>query len=495
MALMKVELSSSRLCECILFLCLLFLGFRNFDDADGWWHLKTGEQISTTGSIPQTDIYSATKGSATWVTHEWLTQTLMYALYQVGGFGLITVTFCMFSTVGFWIAYLRCPGRPFLAAIPLMVGVATAAPMLGARPQVISILLVSIFIAIQRRYIERLDTRALWMLIALMVLWVNSHGAFVLGPLLILLQMTGLILDHWFGFERSVPIPRTLRQLGLVFLASIAVIPLNPSGLKLLFYGVDTLSRRTEQLYLADWASPNFHLLRFQLFAVLILAGLILASLRRERIRPSECLLFGAFAFLGMQSVRHIPIFVIVAIPILVTHLHALLNEAGLLNADPDRARGSVSRVNLAILVLAVGLMGQRIVSMTKEETLAEQRLFPKAAVDFITQQNLKGPLFNLYEWGGYIIWRLHPEMKVYIDGRPEIYGDRYVQEYVDSYFGRRKWREPLERDHIQTVLIEPDAPLASLLRESEAWETAFEDNISVLFVRRAGVSETSSLN
>jgi hypothetical protein len=197
-----------------------------------------------------------------------------------------------------------------------------------------------------------------------------------------------------------------------------------------------------------------------------------------------------------MQSVRHIPIFVIVAIPILVTHLHALLHESGLLSTDQDRqVRGSVSRANLAILVLVVALMGYRIISMTNEEALAEQRSFPKAAVNFIRQQELKGPLFNLYEWGGYIIWKLHPEMKVYIDGRPEIYGDRYVQEYVDSYFGRRSWREPLERDHIQTVLIEPDAPLASLLRESEAWETAFEDNISVLFVRRAGVSETSSLN
>ena len=100
-------LSSRRLCEAILFAGLLFQSFRNFDDADGWWHLKTGQYIVETRSIPRTDIYSATKSGNEWVTHEWLAQVLMFGLYRIGGFGLLSIAFSFLSALAFWIAYLR----------------------------------------------------------------------------------------------------------------------------------------------------------------------------------------------------------------------------------------------------------------------------------------------------------------------------------------------------------------------------------------------------
>ena len=475
-------MSSRRLCECILFLCLFFLSFRHFDDADGWWHLKTGEQIFETGSIPHQDIYSATRAGQEWITHEWLTQLSMFLLHRVGGFTLVTIVFALIATLAFWIVYLRCPVRPFIAAIPLVLGVAAASPMLGARPQVVSILMASIFIAVQERYAQRHDRGYLALLVGLMLVWVNAHGAFILGPILIVLQLGGLALDRATGQTDNRSWTH-FRDLSIALAGCIAIVAINPNGLSLFGYVVKTVRRTTEQAYLADWASPNFHLLPSQLFAALILGFLAALALSRERVPASDVLTFVAFAYLGMNSVRHIPIFAVVAVPIVVRQLSYTLGRLSL--SRDVRSDREFRSLNGVLVAAALFLMVCRIVSFVGTERTAEAEKFPRAAVDFIRDNRPDGPIFNLYEWGGYLIWNLHPQWKVYVDGRPEIYGDAYIQEYIDAYYGRRSWQKLLQRTDIQTVLVEPIAPLASLLRESPDWQNAFEDQVAVVFIHR----------
>lgn len=483
-------MSSRRLCECILFLCLLFLSFRHFDDADGWWHLKTGEQILETRSIPHQDIYSATRAGQEWITHEWLTQLLMFLLYRVGGFPLLTIVFALISAFAFWIVYLRCPARPFVAAIPLVLGVAAASPMLGARPQVVSVLLASLFIAMQERYAVRQHRGYLVLLVGLMLVWVNAHGAFILGPILLALQLGGLALDRVTG-ETDNRSSTQFRDISITLAGCIAVVAINPNGLALIGYVIKTVRRTTEQAYLADWASPNFHLLPAQLFAALILGFVAALALSKRRVPAHDVLGFVAFAYLGLHSVRHIPIFAVVAVPIVVRQLSYAAGS--LLPSRDMHSDREFPRFNAVLVAAAVLMMGYRVVSFAETEKAAEAEKFPRAAVNFIRDNKLDGPIFNLYEWGGYLIWNLYPQWKVYVDGRPEIYGDAYIQEYIDAYYGRRSPKELLRHTDIQTVLVEPLAPLASLLRESADWQNAFEDRVAVVFVRRSATD--SSLN
>jgi hypothetical protein len=259
---------------------------------------------------------------------------------------------------------------------------------------------------------------------------------------------------------------------------------LNPSGFRLYRYAAETVSRTTEQVYLADWASPDFHAFRFQLFAALLLGFLVVLAAGRERVRPAQVLVFSVFAFLGLQSVRHIPIFAVVAVPIIVTQLWLLLKDREAPDGSVQGSTAELPRLNLLIFGVVVLLMGYRFASFIQSEQVAEAQTFPRAAVDFIREEQLPGPMFNLYEWGGYLIWNLYPDRKVFVDGRPEIYGDDYIREYANTYFGRHHWREPLDRYQIRTVVIEPDAPLASLLREAADWRSVFEDKVAVVFVR-----------
>ena len=474
-------MSSRRLCECILFLSVFFLSFRHFDDADGWWHLKTGQQILQTGSIPYVDPYSETRAGQPWIPHEWLAQVLMFSLYSAGGFTLVTVVFALLSTTAFWIVYRRCPQRPFLPAIPLIMGVAAASPMLGARPQVLSVLFASIFIWVLERYAKRRHQGYLWALVGLMLLWVNVHGAFILGPILIALQILGLAVDR---IQNKNSDPRAqLKHLGVALLACTAATAVNPSGLRLIGYVMETVRRTTEQVYLADWASPNFHDFRFQLFAALILGLFVALALSRERISAGQILSFSAVTWLGLQSVRHIPIFVLIAVPLIVTQIYLCIRDLTPTNASTNTSR-EFPRINVAILAVAILLMANRVVSLAASQKTAEETNFPRAAVEFIRDNRVSGPMFNLYEWGGYLIWNLYPDWKVFVDGRPEIYGDAYIQDYVDAYYGRRDWQHLLKRFEIRTVIVEPTAPLASLLRESTEWKNAFEDKVAVVFVR-----------
>jgi len=87
--------------------------------------------------------------------------------------------------------------------------------------------------------------------------------------------------------------------------------------------------------------------------------------------------------------------------------------------------------------------------------------------------------------WGGYLIWRLYPDYRIYIDGRADVYGDKLVEEFLEVRDGKPNWRGPLENHGIRTVLIKPDAALASLLREDSRWRKVFEDKQSVVFVRQ----------
>ncbi len=108
----------------------------------------------------------------------------------------------------------------------------------------------------------------------------------------------------------------------------------------------------------------------------------------------------------------------------------------------------------------------------------------PVAAVDFIETHRVPGPIFNKYGWGGYLIFRLYPDYRVFADGRADVYGDEFLFQMVDTFDAHTAWRAPLDRYGVRTVLIPPDASLASLLRIDQEWQKVYEDNQAVIFTR-----------
>src|SRR5581483_7612348 len=151
--------STSRLFTLLLFVALLALSVRVIRDPDFWWHLRTGEYILENQTIPHTDPYAFTTQGKEWVTHEWLSEVAIYALYRLGGFTLLSLVFAGAITLAFFLVYLSSPGRPYLAGFALLLGALATAPTWDVRPQMLSLLLMSVFLVLLDFYGAKDDWR------------------------------------------------------------------------------------------------------------------------------------------------------------------------------------------------------------------------------------------------------------------------------------------------------------------------------------------------
>jgi hypothetical protein len=474
----------------VLLICLFVMAVRPITDPDFWWHLRTGQLIWESRSIPRQDVFSYTAAGQPWITHEWLTEVILYAIYAVLGQGALILVFAGIVAAAFVLLYLQCEGRRYLASFAVVLAALASAVTWGVRPQMLSLLLSAVFLYILHLW-RRSNSRYLWLLPVLMVLWANLHGSFFLGLVYLVAHLLGATSD--IAFVRSQPCPlawKDIRRLTVVTLATAAAPILNPNGIRLLVYPFGTLRSPAMQQYIMEWFSPDFHLLQFQPFALYVLILLVVLGLSRRRPSTTDLLLMVGFGYASLRSARQIPFFVLTTTPMLTSQLLHVWRDRGLpglsMNRRPVRGRAFVV-LNWAVLAVllpgAAALAGQAI----RGNAAAQRDAFPVAAVDFLEQTETPGNIYNLYHWGGYLIWRLYPERKVFIDGRADVYGDTFIEEYLQVYQLREAWREPLDTHDVSLVIIDKGSPLATMLSECPGWLRAYADGQAVIFARQEG--------
>jgi hypothetical protein len=270
------------------------------------------------------------------------------------------------------------------------------------------------------------------------------------------------------------------------------MVCLNPNGLRIYSYPFETLRSQAMMQYIQEWHSPDFQSPLFLAFAVLLLATFAALALSGKRPRPGHLIMLLATAWAGLRSARNVPFFALVASPLFAEHLWSWLSGQSWARwlSKPDGSESEnlsggkiILNALLCGIILAVSILG--VAHAVIEQRGSEAQRFPVGAVDFILASGPPQPIFNEYSWGGYLIWRLYPTYLVHIDGRADVYGDKLVQEWVESNDGNTNWHQHLERYGIRTVLIKPSAALTSLLRQDARWHKVFEDKQAVIFVRR----------
>jgi hypothetical protein len=477
---MGSRLSFRNVFPLVFFLMIFALAVRQsaFIDPDLWWHLQAGQDIVTSRAIPQLDIYSFTKAGSEWVTHEWLSEVLIYGIFRFAGWAGLLVVFSGLITAAFYLTYRRCTGKPYIAAIAILLAVAASSPLFGIRPQMITLLLASIFITLLTQYSSDGRNRGLNWMAPLMFLWVNFHAGYALGLGLIVLYLISLAIDRKWDL-----IPR----LGIMLIACTAVVPLNPNGFRMFSYPLETLRSPSMAAFIQEWASPDFHKAMFLPLALFLFVLLGALALSPKRARASEVFLVFVTGLAALRSARHIPIFALIAAPILAEQAWAVMSARGwdirLFAPEGSTPRSAV--VFALLLLLAPAALDVALVKhFVSNQPAYEAMNYPRAAVNFIDEKQLPGPIYNRYGWGGYLIRRLHGEYPVYIDGRADVYGDSFMYEAFNTHDGGNGWQGSLDRYSIRTVLIEPDVPLASLLRSDEQWQKVYEDHQAVIFTR-----------
>jgi hypothetical protein len=470
---------------------------------DFWWYLASGQRILQTQSIPKTDPFSYTAEGRPWVNHMWATQVMFTLLWERWGryalIGLKTATI----VATFWVVLgtMRARGvHPLLASAVTLLAVWTGAEFWHARPQMFTYLFVAVLIWLLRPGWEH--RRALrWLVPALVVLWVNLHAGFMMAFLVIGLIGLGTALPLLADPGRR---PAGWRVVGLTallgLLAAVGSL-LNPFGPRAILFPLEVVQSVPFMTSTIEWFPPNFHHRSFRPLELMLLLLFPAFAWGRSRLGAADVLMVLVFANLGLTSVRHVPLFAIVAAPILADALQAVL--ARMRRIDWARVRTAV-RERLPSLapaltapgaplvagaVLLVTAVSAHWVGMAQVPTnplrldLDEGR-YPTRTMTFIRENQLPPRLFSVYAWGGYELWRLYPEYRMFMDGRTHVYGAEVLKEFLDVVNVSPRWQVVLDKWQVQTILALRASPLTETLQAQGGWRLVFTEREAVVFVR-----------
>jgi hypothetical protein len=483
--------SRSTLFGAILFFGLLAMTARPATDPDLGWHLRTGQWIIETGHVPHTDPFSFTRGGSAWISHEWLSEVIFYGLWKLGGAAALIVFSALVTTLGFLFLYWRClyshpPAAPHWAAGVTILGAWASAPCWGTRPQMFTFLLASIFLFLLERGESR--PRLLLWIPPLLLLWLNLHAGFALGLVLMFLYAAGLGLEAAFGSTTwREARPMVVRVL-LAMLVCLALVPLNPMGARLYLYSLETVRAVELRSLIVEWFSPDFHQWLYFPYLLVILLLMTVFAWSRLAIK-GRVLMPLSFIFLSsLDAVRHIPIFMLLAIPVLAQALpHS--SSSGI-STRRWKPRPAAKRFRPLFRWTAVALLAifavSRWITLAHTQSLRAAEQYPSKAVAFLRENTPPEPgrLFAYYDWGGYAIWNLYPQYRLFVDGRSDLYGDEILKECQTSMGLRNGWRQILDRWQVETVLIPPDSALAQALLLDPGWSSPYHDAQADVFVR-----------
>ncbi|MGI8552262.1 MAG: hypothetical protein ACR2PL_15975, partial [Dehalococcoidia bacterium] len=260
-----------------------------------------------------------------------------------------------------------------------------------------------------------------------------------------------------------------------------------PNGPRLLLYPLEYLSLQGKILpAVAEWKSTDFHSYIFlPLLAGVILLAIVGLSGRRLDLWPVG---LGIVAIaLGLQSVRWVPVFSLAFAPLAGRALAERWSWALAGNEAPPDSRRSRFHWLLLLVVLAVLVIALRpgAGSQLRSSPRTKGQLVPVDAVNFIADQYPDARIFNQYEWGGYLIYRLWPRNHVLVDGRNDMFDAHFLEDYLHAFSAQRGWQGFLDRYGITVVMVRADSSMAGALETNPRWRLGFQDNLSVVYVRQ----------
>lgn len=478
-------LTTKRLAISILFIGLLAMAMRVAVDTDTFWHLRAGAWMLEHRQLLNFDVFSHTRYGQAWVNHSWLSELGMAAVFAVGGFNALNIATALIIWLTFVFVYLSGEGNPLMRAFAVVLAAATSGVYWSARPQIVSLLLTAVFgyvlIQFRLRQINRL-----WLLPLLMVLWVNLHGGFALGFILLAITIGG---EGWGMLWRDTRPRATANttELTKIFFWCVLAAAINPYGAQMLAYPFRTVSIGVLQNYIQEWQSPNFHAREAQVFIVMWVATFGVVGAGRRLIGMTDFLLFAAFTALALLAGRNIAAFAVVAAPILMRHGNSALAQLRDRLPAPSPAAQPLSsallRLNWALLTIVAAAAIYKMTLPLNPQTVnaAIEKYAPVGAAAYLQTNPPAGKMFNAYNFGGYLVWALYPQTPVFVDGRTDLYDDALLTEYLNTYLTGDGWEESLATYDISVVVVESESPIARALAARPDWQVMYRDSLAVV--------------
>lgn len=476
-------------------------------DGDSCLHWRVGNWMIEHRTIIRQDPFSHTRSGAPVVSKEWLSELVSAATGNLFGWpGIAFLTAASIATT-IWLLYrqLLSEGSNALvaAALVLLAGYASSMHWM-ARPHLVTHLLTVVYCWRLRAYEhDRISRRQLLLpLILLMGLWVNLHGGFFIGLVLIGTHLIGTTWDYWrCSPERRAPL--RIKTITLTYLAtgSFLVTLLNPNGWQLHVLIFRYLRSPALGGGVNEFLSPDFHSTMARGFLLLLLLLVFVLAIVRPRLPAAEALLVVTWTYFSLHSVRNIPIFALVVTPILGGPLNEYLARfatkgpsfvARIFRSISTNEDASCSHIGdrfyVAIAVLAVVAVLAKPLAIKGAPLLTVSLpvdKFPVEAVNFLQKSPapVTGNMFNPDDWGSYVMWAT-PSRKVFIDSRHEFYGEDLIRDYQNCTRVNTNWSQTFAKHEVGWTLLPTSAALNQMLAVHPSWQRVYSDDVATVFTK-----------
>jgi len=463
------------------FVTVLASGSGRLGDPDTYWHIVVGRWILAHHAVPHADIFSYSMAGAPWVPHEWLAETIFAPLYDQWGWnGVVLATAASFAAT---LAILTRILLRWLEPAHALAGMATAWGMalsyLLARPHILTLPIMVLWFAALVEARERDRAPPLW-LATLMTLWANLHGGYALG----------LAFAAIFAGEALILAPgraariRALRQWSAFGGVSLAAALLTPNGLAGLWLPFHVLSMKFTLSALVEWQSPNFQTI--QLLEIWLVVALTLALGFGVRLPPTRIAMLLLLLHMSLAHQRNVEVLGLVA-PLLLAPSVGEFIRARSARRHAAKLDGALADLAGAASVrgaAAVGFVMAAITLLFLQHPLARKPdpYTPVAALEFAAAHHLSGPVFNDYNFGGYLIFS---GVKPFVDGRADMYGDAFLKRYIEATRGiTDDLPAMLDQYHATWTLFAPKSPAVTLMNHLSGWKQLYADDTAVIHAR-----------
>ncbi len=442
-------------------------------DGDTYMHIVAGDWILQHRAVPSTDPFSYTFAGAPWVAHEWLSELVMAAAYRLGGWSGVTILCggALALTLGLLARHLSRWLDPLSASLTLLTGAGCIAGSLLARPHILALPLIEIWTAALLIAAER--RRVTWLLLPSMTLWANLHGSFIFG----------LALACAFALEAMIAAgaqwQHAARKWGLFLACATVAATITPHGWHGLVFPAELMTMKGLG-FIDEWQSPNFQ--SIPPLEIALMAALYVGFSRGVRVPVLRLLILIGLLHLALQHTRHQMLFGVAGSLLFAGPLGAALGRLQPLRAAPA---GKPALAIAIALTAAIALTGFRLAHPIVRE---DGFTWPGAAFAHVPAALARTPVLNEYNFGGFLIFH---GVRPFIDGRAELYGDKFLAEYAELVRpNRERIVQTLEQRGIQWAILNAASPAKTAMEALPGWRLLYADKIAAIYARAAAQGE-----
>ncbi|MBS1772571.1 MAG: hypothetical protein JST82_06915 [Bacteroidetes bacterium] len=505
----------------MLGLCAFALGLKQLREPDIWWQLLSGRWMIEHGAITRTDMFSYTMQGHKWVNVKWLYEVVAAGLEKAGGPEVVLLLQALVNLAIVYLLYratkllaekLNTQIPVFASALSLLLFLAIVEYRMAGRPEMMSHLFCTIFIFLIWRN-PTFDWKKAWLFIPLQCLWANMHEAYPVGMVIIGACAGGSLVSYILTKEKTA-LQQTIRT-ALLFLACGLIILCNPNTIQ--------LWKQPFEIYRQVWANkyttelfsikdPEYWTIEAKWYITLLVLSIlywvikIAAVVKQKQVRSfftpvitSYLILLPLFAYLSITANRNIPFAMIVLLPSVAVMLVWLVNILRIQNIGLFQ---KITKQALPIAIVITGLFYVSIVSNKFYKYTNSPNRYgmhvsmlhnPTGAADFIKEHHIQGTPFSDYFVSSYLLWKLYPSFKSYIDLRDlDVFPVEFFDDYFNIYTQPEKFDTLDSKYNFNYVVVSTSQLLALQMKLfwGKGYNMVYVDPVAAIFLKSNAINE-----